>query len=160
MSLRELARCELSVIAVALSLSLLLAKAYSFGFAPVAGVVAGSFLGIVNFAALYRFGVKLLFRTSRESDGSGNNSTNGPGDNSSNDSGNGPDSRRQSVPVIASVGVRLPMVVAGLAVIAESFGLCGLLSGVVMFFAVQIPLFVRIANITGDGTADVDFCWR
>jgi hypothetical protein len=54
------ARSVLMVCAAGLVLSATLSVAFSLGYAPMVGATAGAFLGLINFASLYRFGVRIL----------------------------------------------------------------------------------------------------
>lgn len=59
-SCRLSVRGPLMVAAAGLVLSIAFSRMYSSGYEPVAGALCGAFLGLVNFASLYRFGITVL----------------------------------------------------------------------------------------------------
>lgn len=129
-------------IAVGLALSLVLSEALTLGNTPVAGVMGGALLGLVNFASLYSFTRRILYKIGRSAGSVAND-------------GAMASQKAGSWRVAVSPGLRLSMIVAGLAAIAQWFGLIGLLLSAVMFFVVQIPLFVWLADVARGRTADV-----
>lgn len=121
------------VAALGLVLSAMLSVGFSLGYTPTAGVLSGAFLGLANFASLYRFGIRVLHAAGQR-----------PGD--SRCDGTAPPSSRTRALSLSSFLLRFPMVVAGLAVVARYFGIAGLVSCTMMLFAVQVPLFVNLGQ--------------
>jgi hypothetical protein len=154
-SFRLSLRGPLLVAAAGLVVSAAFSSAYSPGYALVAGVIAGAFLGMVNFASLFRFGV-MVSESARAL--SGNIGRAGMANRDQAGASGNPDAQqssgRASVAALLSFCLRFPMIALGLAAVARYLGVGGLVLCAVMLFAVQVPLFVGLGRVVYRGAHD------
>jgi hypothetical protein len=131
-------RGPLLIAAAGLVLSLAFSSAYTPGYALVAGVTAGVFLGLVNFASLYRFGIMVSESARILSGDIGQAGTASPDQTGA---GGNPDAQqlsgKASSAAVFSFCLRFPMIALGLAAVARYLGVGGLVLCAVMLFAVQ-----------------------
>lgn len=147
-SFRLSLRGPLLVAAAGLVVSAAFSSAYSPGYALVVGVIAGAFLGMVNFASLFRFGV-MVSESARAL--SGNIGQAGMANPDQIGASGNPDAQqssgRASAAALLSFCLRFPMIALGLAAVARYLGVGGLVLCAVMLFAVQVPLFVGLGRV-------------
>ena len=141
-------RGPLFIAAAGLVVSLAFSSAYTPGYALVAGVIAGVFLGLVNFASLYRFGI-MVSESARAL--SGNIGQAGMANPDQIGASGNPDAQqlsgKASAAALFSFCLRFPMIALGLAAVARHLGVGGLILCAVMLFAVQVPLFVGLGRV-------------